>query len=246
MKNKIALVTGGTGGLGTAICQAFAQEGATVIATYRGDEEKAHTWQAHQKSLGYHIHLASVDVSQFEACAKVVESLETQFSRIDILVNNAGITRDAQLAKMDLDQWQEVLSTNLNSLFNMSRHVLPQMIQHQYGRIINISSVNAQIGQFGQTNYSAAKSGIHGFTKALAREVAKKNITVNTVSPGYLETRMTASLPENIREKIIAQIPVARFGHPQEIARIVGFLAMEASSYITGSNILANGGQYLL
>lgn len=248
MQNKTALVTGGMGGIGTAICQYFVEQGARVIASYNrnGNHQAAIEWQEEQRKLGYDIAVIYVDVADFESCSKMAKDIETKFGKIDILVNNAGITRDVQLYKMDLTQWQTVLRTNLDSIFNVTRNIISGMIERGYGRIINISSINGQKGQFGQTNYASAKAGIHGFTKSLAQEVARKGITVNTISPGYIETNMVMSVTDEIREKITAQIPVGRLGKPEEIARAVGFLAAEASSFITGSNLVINGGQYLL
>ena len=248
MENKTALVTGGMGGIGTAICQHLAKQGARIIASYNrgGDHQAACLWQEEMKSQGNKIDISYVDVADFNSCAKMIQDIETQFGHIDILVNNAGITRDTQLYKMDLEQWHSVLRTNLDSIFNVTRNVIGGMIERGYGRIINISSINGQKGQFGQTNYAAAKAGIHGFTKSLAQEVARKGITVNTISPGYIETNMLKSLSTEMREKIIAQIPVGRFGNPEDIARAVGFLVAETSGFITGSNLTINGGQYLL
>lgn len=248
MQNKIALVTGGMGGIGTAICQRFIKEGAQVIAGYHrnGNHQSAIEWQAEQKKLGYNIDICYVDVADFQSCASMAQEIFNQFGKIDILVNNAGITRDVQLSKMDLEQWQTVLRTNLDSIFNVTRHVISKMIEQGYGRIINISSINGQKGQFGQTNYSSAKAGIHGFTKSLAQEVARKGITVNTISPGYVETQMVMSVADEIRQKITAQIPIGRLGKPEEIAHAAAFLANEASGFITGSNLVINGGHYLL
>jgi acetoacetyl-CoA reductase len=248
MQSKTALVTGGMGGIGTAICQYLAGEGARVIASYhRGrNHEAAIAWREEQYRLGYDIAISYVDVSDFQSCANMVSDIEAKFEKIDILVNNAGIVRDVQLHKMDLEQWQTVLRTNLDSVFNVTRHVIGGMIARQYGRIINISSINGQKGQFGQTNYASSKAGIHGFTKSLAQEVARKGITVNTISPGYIETNMVRSVTDKIRDQIIAQIPIGRMGKPEEIARAVGFLAAETSGFITGSNLVINGGQYLL
>lgn len=247
MKGKVALVTGGMGGIGTAICQQLHEEGARVIATYNrnGDHQAAKAWQLEQYKLGYDIGIKYVDVADFKICSEMVAEIESEFQAIDILVNNAGITRDVQLSKMDLTQWEEVLKTNLDGIFNVTRHVINGMISRFYGRIINISSINGQKGQFGQSNYSAAKAGMHGFTKSLAQEVANRCITVNTVSPGYIETSMVMAVPEMVREKIIKQIPVGRLGKPEEVARVVAFLAANASSFITGSLIAVNGGQYL-
>jgi acetoacetyl-CoA reductase len=248
MKNKTALVTGGMGGIGTAICQHLIDQDAHVIASYNrgGDHEAARLWREEQLSKGYDIAIRYVDVTDFHSCEKMVREIESEFGSIDILINNAGITRDVQLYKMDQEQWQTVLRTNLDSMFNVTRHVINGMIMRGYGRIVNISSINGQKGQFGQTNYSAAKAGIHGFTKALAQEVASKGVTVNTISPGYIATPMVMSVAPEIREKIIAQIPVGRLGSPEEVARAVSFLAAEMSGFITGSNLTINGGQYLI
>lgn len=248
MKNRIALVTGGMGGIGTAICCHLADLGAKVITTYNkgGDHQIAEAWQAKQASHGYQFEIVYVDVSDFHSCQAMVNQVTKQYQLIDILINNAGITRDVQFYKMSIEQWHEVLSTNLDSVFNVTRNVISGMIERNFGRIINISSVNGQKGQFGQANYSAAKAGIHGFTKTLALEVARKGITVNTISPGYVETDMIKKVDQSMREKIIKEIPVQRFGKPEEIARAVSFLAAEESGFITGSNLVVNGGQYLL
>lgn len=242
MENKIALITGGMGGIGTAICQHLAKHGAKVIASYNRHPELAEQWLKEQKNLGYEFEICYVDVADFQSCANMIKELDDKFKRIDILVNNAGTTRDVQLYKMNIEQWQAVLRTNLDSMFNVTRNVINGMIERGYGRIINISSINAHKGQFGQTNYSAAKAGIHGFTKSLAQEVARKGITVNTISPGYIDTIM---VPMKIRDQIIAQIPVGRLGKPDEVARGVVFLAATESGFITGSNLVINGGQYL-
>lgn len=244
MQNKIALVTGGTGGIGTAICQQLSKKGIK-IASACFQEEKAEKWQQTQKELGFDFFIAPCDVSHFESCAKMVANVEKALGPIDILVNNAGITRDAQLRNMPFEQWNAVLRTNLDSMFNVTRQVIAGMLQRNYGRIINISSINGEKGQFGQTNYAAAKAGIHGFTMSLAQEVARKGITVNTISPGYIATEMVMAMPEDIRQKIIAQIPVGRLGKPEEIARLVSFLASPDSGFITGSNFSANGGQHM-
>lgn len=246
MKNKIALVTGGMGGIGTAICQKLAAKGIKVIATYNRNGDRTRHWQTEQLKLGYNIDIKFINVCDFNSCKTVIQEVEDSYHSIDILVNNAGITQDVPLYKMDVEQWESVLSTNLDSLFNVTRNVINGMIARGYGRIINISSINAQKGQYGQVNYSASKAGIHGFTKSLALEVARKGITVNTISPGYIETGMVLALSENIREKIIDQIPVGRLGKPEEVARAVVFLAAEASSFITGTNLIINGGHYLL
>lgn len=248
MRNKIALVTGGMGGIGTAICQYLFENNATVISTYNrgGNHDAARKWQKEQRKKGYHIDIQYVDVTDFESCTQLVKNVEQEYGAIDILVNNAGITRDVPLYKMHINEWNEVLKTNLDSLFNVTRNVINGMITRGYGRIINISSINGQKGQYGQVNYSASKAGVHGFTKSLAQEVARKGITVNTISPGYIETPMVMAVSEEIRNKIIAQIPVGRLGTPEEIARAVGFLAAHTSGFITGTNLTINGGQYLI
>lgn len=246
MKDKIALVTGGMGGIGTAICQHLSDQGAIVIASYNREHEIAKVWLEGQIKLGYDFCIGYVDITDYHSCTTLVTNILSKFGSIDILVNNGGITRDVQLHKMAQEQWHSVLRTNLDSIFNVTRNVINSMMEKNYGRIINISSINGQKGQFGQSNYSAAKAGIHGFTKSLAQEVAKKGITVNTVSPGYIETNMIMSVSEDVRNKIIAQIPVGRLGKPAEIARAVGFLAAEESGFITGSNLVINGGHYLI
>lgn len=247
MQQHRALVTGGTGAIGTAICQELFKQGIQVIASYHrsGNHEAAKSWQEQQKNAGYDIAISYVDVTNFESCAKLVENVANNYGAIDILVNNAGITQDTQCSKMTLAQWQTVINTNLDSVFYMTRHVINGMIERNYGRVINISSINGQKGQFGQVNYAASKAGMYGFTKSLALEVARKGITVNTISPGYIATDMVMAVPQPIRDKIVAQIPVGRFGEPNEVARVVAFLAAEASSFITGANIAVNGGHYM-
>jgi acetoacetyl-CoA reductase len=247
MKNRIALVTGGTGGIGTAICQALTASGARVAAGYNkgGNHELARAWQLAQKKAGFDIAIFYGDVGDFEGVGLMVERITQDMGPIDILVNNAGITRDMTFKKMDLPTWQTVIHTNLDSLFNITRQVINGMLEREYGRIINISSINGQKGQFGQTHYSAAKAGIHGFSKALAQEVARKGITVNTISPGYIETDMMTSIPPAVLAEIKTQIPVGRLGHPDEVARAVLFLAAEASAFITGANLCINGGQHM-
>lgn len=248
MKDKVALVTGGTGGIGTAICQQLASRGVRVVASYfrNGDHEPAKAWQQLQKKQGFDIEINYCDVADFESAAALIAQIEERMGSLDILVNNAGITRDCPLRKMQVNQWQEVLRTNLDSIFNVTQNAINGMITRGYGRIINISSINGQKGQFGQTNYAAAKAGMHGFTKSLAAEVANKGITVNSISPGYIATEMVMQVPEEIRNKIITEIPVKRLGTPDEIARTVVFLAAAESGFITGSNIMVNGGQYFL
>ncbi len=247
MKKKVALVTGGTGGIGTAICQALAQEGYQVAAGYSkgGDHQAAQAWQAQQKQSGHDIMIAYGDVCDYGSCGLMIANVEQHLGPIDILVNNAGIMRDASFRKMTPAHWLEVINTNLNSAFNVTHQVINGMCDRAFGRIINISSMNGQKGQFGQTNYSAAKAGMHGFTMALAQEVAKKGVTVNTVSPGYIKTKMMTEIPENILTGIISAIPVGRLGEPADVARVVTFLAHPECQFITGSIISANGGQYM-
>jgi acetoacetyl-CoA reductase len=243
-EGKVAVVTGGTGGIGTAICARLASEGAKVATTYRS-EDKAKSWQAAMKERGHDVAIFSCDVSDFEQCQGMVGAVAGELGPVDILVNNAGITRDATLKKMSAQQWRDVISSNLDSVFNMTRGVVEGMLERGYGRIISISSINGQKGQFGQANYSAAKAGIHGFTMAIAQEVARKGITVNTVSPGYIATEMVMAVREDIRDQIIAQIPVGRLGKPEEIASVIAFLASDEAAFITGANIAANGGQHM-
>lgn len=244
MQNKVAWVTGGTGGIGTGICRALADAGYQVVAGY-SNEEKAKAWQQEQKAAGYDLAISYADVTDFESVRKSYAEIAELFGPVSVLVNNAGITADGMLKKMDFEKWQAVIKTNLDSVFNTSKSCLDGMLEQQFGRIINISSINGEKGQMGQTNYSAAKAGMHGFTKALAQETARKGITVNTISPGYIATDMIMKIKEEIREGIKAQIPVGRFGEPEDIARIVVFLADDASSFITGANISANGGQFM-
>ncbi len=244
---RVALVSGGMGGIGTAICQALADSGKKVVTTYHksGDHAHAERWQEEQKNAGFDIDKIYVDIADPIACQDAISELLQRYVKIDILVNNAGITRDKLCHKMAIEDWQQVISVNLNSVFYLTQPVLDSMMQHSYGRIINISSINAQKGQRGQVNYSAAKAGMHGFTKSLAQEVANKHITVNTISPGYINTSMVMAVRQDVRENIIAQIPVGRLGEPAEVARVVAFLADDASAFITGSNIPVNGGQYV-
>ncbi len=247
-KQKNALVTGGTGGIGSAICRGLADDGHKVIAGYfaGGKHKKAKDWQAKHKDQGYNFEISYGAVPDFDSCTACIKQIEEQFGKIDILVNNAGITRDSAFKKMSNDQWYDVINVDLNGVYNMTRLVIENMIKNQWGRVVNISSINAQKGQFGQTNYSAAKAGMHGFTKALAQEVASKGITVNTISPGYIATEMVMAVPEKVRQHIINAIPVGRLGQPEEIARVVSFLCNAESGFITGSNIAANGGQHMM
>jgi acetoacetyl-CoA reductase len=243
-RKYIALVTGATGGLGTAMCVRLAQDGFHVIANYNS-EGKAAIWKEKMKEQGYNFDMYQCDVSDYKAVNDMIQKVETAYGPIDVLVNNAGITRDGQFRKMTPENWDAVMKTNLYSVFNCTRNVINQMIEREYGRIINISSVNGQRGQFGQANYSAAKAGMHGFTKTLAMEVARKGITVNTISPGYIATDMVMAVPEEVRNKIVAEIPVGRLGGTEEIAHLVSFLASKEASFITGANYAINGGQHV-
>ncbi|HRO43295.1 MAG TPA: acetoacetyl-CoA reductase [Flavipsychrobacter sp.] len=243
-RKYIALVTGATGGLGTAICKRLSEDGFHVIANYN-NEEKAMKWKQKMKDEGLEFEMYQADISDFDAVGEMIAKVEASVGPIDVLVNNAGITRDGQFRKMTKDNWDAVIKTNLYSVFNCTRHVINQMMDRNYGRIINISSVNGQRGQFGQANYSAAKAGMHGFTKTLAMEVARKGITVNTISPGYIATDMVMAVPEEIRNKIVAEIPIGRLGGTEEIAHLVSFLAAKETSFITGANYAINGGQHV-
>lgn len=245
MKNRIALVTGGLGDIGTKICEEFFRQGATVIAADCADKDKTLQWQAEQKKLGYDIELACMDVTNYQSCADMAKDVETRIGPIDILVNGAGTISDATFQKMTPEQWNKVVHTDLDSMFNMTKPFINSMIKRGYGRIINISSVHAEKGQFGQTNYSSAKSGIYGFTKSLAQEVAKHGITVNTISPGYVDSHMVKSVSEPILKKIIEGIPVGRLAKPEEIAWSIAFLASERSAFITGANLAVNGGIHM-
>jgi acetoacetyl-CoA reductase len=241
---RVVLVTGATGGLGTAMCKKLNQEGFCVVGNYRS-QEKADAWLAESRKDGFDTGLFHGDVSDFDSTAEMIKKIETEVGPIDILVNNAGITRDMRLINMKKEDWDAVIHTNLDSVFNCTRNVLQGMIDRKFGRIINISSVNGQRGQFGQTNYSAAKAGMHGFTKSLAMEVAKLGITVNTISPGYIATDMVMAVPEKVLTQIVAQVPMGRLGGTEEVAHLVSFLASDKSSFITGSNYSINGGQHV-
>jgi acetoacetyl-CoA reductase len=240
---KIALVTGGMGGIGSAICKALADSGFNVVATYSKAGRELQ-WLADMKASGYLFSAYECDVTDFDACVRMAEKINEEIGPVDVLVNNAGITRDATFKRMGKLDWDSVISTNLNSLFNVSKQFLDAMVERNWGRVINISSINGQKGQFGQTNYSAAKAGVHGFSMALAQEVAKKGVTVNTISPGYIATEMVMAVPEDVRNKIISGIPVNRLGTPEEIAGLVSYLASDLSGFMTGANIAINGGQH--
>ena len=245
-EKKIALVTGGTGGIGSAICIGLAKQGRKVIAGYFPPEkEAAEAWKKARNVEGYDIEITPGDVSDYAASQQMIVDIENRFGGIDILVNCAGITRDKTLRKMEPEQWNAVLRTNLDSAFNVTRHVVNDMTQKNFGRIVNIASVNGQKGQFGQTNYSAAKAGLHGFTKALAQEVAANGVTVNTVSPGYVKTDMTSAMPEAVLDSIVSQVPVGRMASPEEIAHSVCFLTEDQNAYMTGANLPVNGGMYM-
>jgi acetoacetyl-CoA reductase len=245
LKGKVALITGGTGGIGAAICLKLAESGAKVATNYR-NEEKAKAWQAEAKKVGHDIDVYQADVSDFDACQTLVDQVEKDLGPIDILVNNAGITKDGMFKKMSKDKWDAVMSINLDGLFNITKPLVEGMTDRGWGRIINISSINGQKGQLGQTNYAASKAGMHGFTMALAQEVARKRVTVNTVSPGYIATEMVMSVSEEIRNSIIAGIPVNRLGTSEEIAALVDFLASEEAGFATGADFSMNGGQHMM
>lgn len=239
----VAIVTGGIGGIGTPICQRLSQDNALIVATYiSAEKEYALEWQQARKQEGMDVDLVECDVSNFDSCRKAARAIEKSHGRVDVLVNCAGITSDALLKKLDKENWHAVIDTNLDSVFNMTRNFIDGMLKRGYGRIINISSVNGQKGQFGQSNYSSAKAGMIGFTRALAVELADKGITVNCVCPGYVGTRMVDAIPEHIKQAIIAQIPAGRLAKPEEIANAVGFLASSESGYITGTELAVNGG----
>jgi acetoacetyl-CoA reductase len=235
------MVTGGTRGIGRAICERLKADGFKVAAGYSGNEEAA---KSAASELG--VMVIKGNVGNFEDCARAVKAVETELGPIEVLVNNAGITRDGFFHKMNAEQWSDVIRVNMDSVFNMTRQVIEGMRERGWGRIINISSINGQKGQAGQTNYSAAKAGMIGFTKALALENARKGITVNCICPGYIDTEMVASVPQNVLEGIIAQIPVGRLGHGEEIADMVAFLAGEHAGYVTGATLALNGGQYMV
>lgn len=241
LANKVALITGGTGGIGSAICRRLADEGARIVTTYR-NEEKAKKWAAEQD---FDPMIIACDVGIYDDCVRLKSEVESTVGEPDIVVNNAGITRDATFKKITVEKWRQVINADLDSVFNVCHQFVNGMADRGWGRVINISSLNGQRGCFGQTNYSAAKAGMHGFTMALAQEVARKGVTVNTVSPGYIGTEMVMAVPEEVREKIIAQIPVGRLGRPEEIAGLVGFLTSDAAAFITGANLAANGGQHM-
>ena len=243
---RIVFVSGGMGGIGTAICRRFGQTGHTVVAGCLPGYERKGEWLEAMRREGHRVHAAEGDVSEFDSCAAMFYNVRSVVGPIDILVNNAGITRDSVFKRMTEQDWMAVINTNLNSVFNVTRQVIDGMVERGWGRIINISSVNAIKGQFGQTNYSAAKAGMAGFSKALAQEVVRKGVTVNTVSPGYVETDMVMAIRQEVREQIVASIPMGRLAKPGEIAAVVAFLASEEAGYITGANISVNGGMHMM
>jgi acetoacetyl-CoA reductase len=243
---RIALVTGGMGGLGEAICIKMAALGYQVVTTHSPGNAKAPDWLASMERQGYKFHAYPCDVADYASAQQCIEKITAELGPVDVLVNNAGITRDMTFRKMDKINWDAVIKTNLDSVFNMTKPVCDGMTERGWGRIINISSVNGQKGAFGQTNYSAAKAGMHGFTKALALEVARKGVTVNTISPGYIGTKMVTSIPSEVLEsKIIPQIPMGRLGKPEEVAGLVAYLASDEAAFVTGANIAINGGQHM-
>jgi acetoacetyl-CoA reductase len=244
--SRIAFVAGGMGGIGTAICRRLGRAGHTGVAGCLPGYEKKAEWLDRMRAEGYRVHAAEGDVARFESCAEMFYNIASVVGPVDILVNNAGITRDSVFKRMTEADWMAVINTNLNSVFNVTRQVIDGMSERGWGRIINISSVNAIKGQFGQTNYSAAKAGMAGFSKALAQEVVRKGVTVNTVSPGYVETDMVMAIRQEIRDQIVASIPMGRLAKPGEIAAVVVFLASEEAGYITGANISVNGGMHMM
>ena len=245
-QQRVVVVTGGMGGLGETICAKMASAGYKVVATYSPGNTKHAEWVADMKGRGHDVLAVACDVGDIGSCVKAVAEVQAKLGAVDVLVNNAGITRDMTFKKMDKVNWDAVMRTNLDSLFNMTKQVADGMVDRNWGRIINVSSVNGSKGAFGQTNYSAAKAGVHGFTKALALEVAKKGVTVNTISPGYIGTKMVTAIPEEIlNSKILPQIPVGRLGKPEEVAGLIIYLASEEAAFLTGANIAINGGQHM-
>ncbi len=245
MTQKVAYVTGGMGGIGTSICQRLARDGYRVVAGCGPNSPRKDRWLGEQKELGFDFVASEGNVSDWDSTKAAFDKVKAELGTISVLVNNAGITKDGLFRKMSLEDWMAVINTNLNSLFFVTKQVIDGMSDQGWGRIINISSVNGQRGQFGQTNYSTAKAGMHGFTMALAQELANKGVTVNTVSPGYIATDMVRALRDDVLEKIVATIPVRRLGKPEEIASIVGWLASADASFTTGANFACNGGNHM-
>ncbi|VCU70295.1 Acetoacetyl-CoA reductase [Pigmentiphaga humi] len=244
MSGKVAYVTGGMGGIGTVICQRLAKSGFTVVAGC-GPNRNFQQWLDEQVALGFNFHASVGNVADWDSTVEAFAKVREQHGAVDVLVNNAGITRDGVFRKMTLDDWRAVIDTNLNSLFNVTKQVIGDMVERKWGRIINISSVNGQKGQFGQTNYSTAKAGIHGFTMALAQEVASKGVTVNTVSPGYIGTDMVRAIRPEVLQTIVDTIPVKRLGTPDEIGSMVAYLASDDAGFATGADFSVNGGLHM-
>jgi acetoacetyl-CoA reductase len=245
-QRRIALVTGGMGGLGEAVCIKLAKLGYTVVTTCSPSNDKTERWLREMREQGFDFRAFPCDVSDWNSCVACIRRIAEEVGPVDVLVNNAGVTRDMTFRKMDRINWDAVMHTNLDSCFNMTKQVCDGMVDRGWGRIINISSVNGQKGAFGQTNYSAAKAGMHGFTKALSLEVARKGVTVNTISPGYIGTKMVMAIPRDVLDtKIIPQIPMGRLGKPEEVAGLVAYLASEEAAFVTGANIAINGGQHM-
>ncbi|HWS26053.1 MAG TPA: acetoacetyl-CoA reductase [Xanthomonadales bacterium] len=244
MTSRVALVTGGTGGIGTAMVKRLARAGHRVATNYR-NEEKAREWQAALKADGIDCLIVPGDVADFASSQAMIKEIEAQLGGVDILINNAGITRDTTFHRMSPVQWSDVIATNLTGCYNVTRSVIEGMRARMWGRIVQISSINGQKGQYGQANYAASKAGMHGFTISLAQENAKFGITVNTVSPGYVGTEMVMAVPEDVRAKIVAQIPTGRLGSPDEIAYAVAFFVNEEAAWVTGANLSINGGHYM-
>jgi len=245
MSKRIALITGGMGGLGTAMCKALAADGCVVVANCLPGFPQMDEWLAKTKAEGYDFHAAEGDVSDYDSCAEMVEKIAAGIGPVDILVNNAGITRDGMFRKMGKSDWDAVLATNLDSVFNVTHQCLTGMAERGWGRVINMSSVNGIKGQFGQANYSAAKAGILGFTRAIAQEVAKKGVTVNAIAPGYIGTDMVMSIRSDVREQIVATIPMGRLGKPEEIGHLVSYLASDLAGFMTGATLNINGGLHM-
>lgn len=242
---RIALVTGGMGGIGTAVCRRFAQSGMTVVANCLPGYPRADEWLAMMRSEGWKVHAAPADVTSLDSCAAMAAEVRKSVGEVDVLVNAAGITRDSTFRKMSIEDWMAVINSNLNSAYNVTKQFIDGMVERGWGRVVSLSSVNGTRGQFGQTNYSAAKAGISGFSKALAQEVVRKGVTVNTISPGYVETDMVRAIRPDVLKGIVDAIPIGRLAKPEEIASLVAFLASDEAAYITGANIPINGGMHM-
>lgn len=246
MTNRIALITGGLGGLGSAVCERLGQAGHTVVATYTSDNGRVQQWRENLRGEGVEeAHAVHCDVADWDSCAAMAEEVRSHIGEVDILVNNAGTTKDSSLKRMDKESWDQVLRTNLDSVFNVTKQFSDDMAERGWGRIINVASINGRKGQMGQCNYAASKAGMHGFTMSLAQELARKGVTVNTVSPGYLATEMVMKLKDEVRQQIIDIVPMKRLGEPREIASAVAYLAGDEAAYISGANIDINGGLHM-